>query len=268
MKDPYVVLGVSKSSTQDEIRKAYHNQAKKYHPDLNPGNKNAEAKFKELSLAYEQIGSEEERIKYDQGETVKEAHQKQYQERSSFFHKTQEGGGRYSFFFDQELEDRDEFYQMSIDFKDAILGAEREITLPHGKRLLVKIPAGVESGSKLRFKNQGSSGGDAYVEVTVRPLVGFKRIGNNIETEVAVSFIEALLGAEIKIPTMDGSVLLTIPPGVTTGSRLRIRGKGVKGSGDQIVLIKIVLPLKINPELQKSVREWGEKYSYNPREES
>ncbi|MBF0206522.1 MAG: J domain-containing protein [Oligoflexia bacterium] len=309
MKDPYVVLGISKTATQDEIRKAYHNLAKKFHPDLNPGNKDAEIKFKDVSLAYERIGSEEERAKYDRGETP-EQQQKQPDEqarertfrrrRGPFYHETQDDGGRYSYSFAKDMgedffksffhtDDRsryqneksstDEYYQMSVDFKDAVLGAEREITFPNGKRLQVKIPPGIESGTKLRFKNQGGAGigdlppGDAYIEITVRPLARFNRVGNNIETEVAVSFIEALLGAEIKIPTIDGSVMLKIPSGVSTGSRLRVRGKGVafgsssKENGDQIVIIKVVLPKKIDPELEKTVREWGGKFSYNPREE-
>jgi len=333
MKDPYQILGVSKTATQDEIKSAYRNLAKKLHPDLNPGNKAVEEKFKDISLAYERIGTAEARAKFDRGETP-EQQQEQAQEqarryaeaqarasqggRGPFYHDTQQDGGRYSYSFGGDMggddffenlfkaagqtgrtrgahgsrdyynkgqrqegmtddfPGQDRLYQMSVDFKDAVLGTEREITLPNGKRLHVKIPAGVETGTKLRFKNQGDPGigngppGDAYVEITVRPLQGFKRTGFDIETEVAVSFIEAILGAEIKVPTLEGHVMLKVPPGVSTGSRLRIKGKGVasiKEKGDQIVSIKIVMPKKNDPSLESAIKELSQKYSYNPREE-
>lgn len=313
--DPYVTLGVSKLATQDEIKAAYRNFAKKFHPDLNPGNKTAEAMFKDAASAYEQIGTPEERAKFDRGETP-EQQQEQAQRSGSrnsraysggagpFYHETQQEGGRYSSsfgkgmggedFFEnlfrsagqgrsnyqtggmaEDFAGEDHLYQMSVDFKDAILGAEREISLPTGKKLQLKIPPGVETGSKLRFKNQGAPGvgkgvaGDAYVELTIRPLPGFTRVGNNVETELSISFIEALLGAEIKVPTVDGTVMLKVPPGVTTHSRLRVVGKGValkQARGDQIVVLKVVMPATRNPDLEKAVREWGDKYSYNPRE--
>ena len=304
MKDPYQVLGVTQAATQDEIKSAYRNIAKKFHPDLNPGNKKAEVKFKDAAVAYERIGTPEARTKFDRGETQE---QQQEQARSSadrgpFYHETQADGGRYAYsfggnaggddFFENlfrassgarggarasDLAGEDHLYQMSVDFRDAVLGAEREIALPGGKRLQVGIPPGIETGTKLRFKGQGGPGvgkgsaGDAYVEVTVRPLPGFRRVGSDIETEVSISFIEALLGSEIKVPTLDGSVLLKVPPGVSSGSRLRIRGKGVALShagGDQLVALKVVMPKKVDPDLAKAVQEWGGKYAYNPREES
>ena len=175
-----------------------------------------------------------------------------------------------------DLPGEDQLYQLEIDFKDAALGGEREISLPSGKHLKVKIPGGIKSGTRLRFKAHGSPGrgrgaaGDAYVEITVRPLEGFKRVEQDIETEVNISFIEALLGGEIKVPTIEGSVMLKIPSGVSTGSRLRIRGKGVsdgKKRGDQIVALKVVMPKKPDPELVEAVQAWEEKFNYNPRTE-
>ena len=324
LSDPYVTLGVSKASTQDEIKAAYRNFAKKFHPDLNPGNSVAEGKFKDAAAAYELIGTAESRAQFDRGETPEqqqeqarrysEQHSEQHSEQQGrsgaggsgpYYHETQSGGGRYSSGFgsgmgsDDFFENlfrsasqgrgqgaqrrapaddpgEDQLYQMSVDFRDAVLGAEREISLPTGKKLKIKIPPGVESGSKLRFKGQGSPGigsgpaGDAYVEISVRTLNGFTRVGKNLESELPVTFIEALLGAEIKFPTIDGSVMLKVPSGVTTGSRLRVQGKGVLMSpepGDQIFVLKVVMPKGEQPELREAVRSWGEKYAYNPREE-
>lgn len=311
MKDPYQSLGLSKQATQDDIKNAYRALAKKYHPDLNPGNKEAEKKFKDIASAYEFIGTPEARAKFDRGETpeqMQEQQQQHYerartrQSRSGpFYYNTQQEGGRYSQSFGEDpgmgdifenlfrqarggstrtqgssLAGEDQLYQMEIDFKDSILGADREITLPSGKKLQIKIPPGIDTGKRLRFRGQGGPGagngpaGDAYIEITVRPLPGFRRVGNNVESELPISFIEGILGAEVQVPTLDGSVMLKIPAGVSTGSRLRIRGKGVaapKDPGDQIVVLKVTLPKQVNPELQDAVRAWAEKYSYNPRGE-
>ncbi len=301
MIDPYQTLGVSKSASQEEIKKAYRTIVKKCHPDLNPGKKDLEAKFKKVSSAYKLIGSPEARAKFDRGETA-EQQQHAQQEQAKSYYQTQQEGGRYSQSFGQDMgEDffenlfragaggarqgsrgrrdfpgEDHVYKMDVEFRDAALGAEKEITLPSGKKLLVKIPAGISSGSKLRFRGQGGPGigngpaGDAYVEITTKPLSGFTRVDKNIETELPISFQEGLLGAEVKVPTLEGSVMMKIQPGVSTGSRLRIKGKGAgpEGArGDQIVVLKVVLPSTVDPKLQETLKEWAGKYDYNPRGE-
>ncbi|MGZ3807336.1 MAG: DnaJ C-terminal domain-containing protein, partial [Bacteriovorax sp.] len=288
------------NASKDEIKKAYRALAKKYHPDLNPGNKQIEAKFKEISHAYDQIGTPEDRVKYDRGETEEEAYssgQRQGRKSWSNFANTQQKGGRYSHSFAENFGDEDFFenifrgaaggfrheerpknadthYRMEVSFADAILGAEKVITLKSGKNLKVKIPPGINSGAKLRFKGLGQSDhassppGDAYVEIIVMPMEGFERNGMDIETEVPISFIEALLGADITVQTLTGPVLLTIPPGVSSGSKLRIKGKGVQDqeqSGSHIVKLKVVMPKPPSPELQKRVRDWGGKFDYDPR---
>jgi len=295
--NPYKILGVSTSSTQDAIKGAYRDLAKKYHPDLNPGNKEAEAKFKEISSAYELIGTADSRSKFDRGEF--EAKQNQgYGARNTqgnpYYYQTQEDGGRYNYSFegmDDELLNsifgrartkrsdfpgQDVLYQMDIDFKDAVLGAEREIQLESGKRLRVKIPPGVDSGTKLRFGGQGHPGagkggpGNAYVQLNVRRSSIFSRDGDNLEIELPISLSEALLGADIKVPTIDGSVLLHIPEGVGSGTRLRVKGKGIqrkgKTSGDQFVRIKIVTPKSVDSDFKAAVKSWSERYAENPRE--
>jgi DnaJ-class molecular chaperone len=298
MNDPYAALGVAKTATQDEIKKAYRELAKKHHPDLNPGNSQAEARFKEASQAYEQIGTPEARAKFDQGESDEQRQQQEWQQAQAragaSYYRTQQTGGRYSQAFGDGAEDifeeifrragrtaaaseipgEDHYYRLEVEFKDAALGAEREIVLPSGKKLLIKIPAGVEAGTKLRFKQQGGAGsggappGDAYVEISVKPQPGFTRVGNNIESVLPISLQEAILGGEVRVPTVDGQVMLKVPPGSSTGTRLRIRGKGVgaeKDRGDQIVNIHIVLPKRIDPALQEAVRGWESKFHYNPR---
>jgi DnaJ-class molecular chaperone len=295
MIDPYKILGVQKTATQDEIKKAYRSLAKKNHPDLNPGNKKAEAAFKDISHANDLIGTPEAREKFDRGE-INDQQEREWERYYGQGQQRHSGGPRqnrysqnfanqfedadwFSEFFNthkgqQERSDRDVHYQMNITFKEAILGAEKVISLPNGKRLQVKIPAGINDGAKLRFKNQGEQGqdekshGDAYIQFTIEPLSGWTRNGNDIETELPISFIEGVLGANISVPTMHGPVMMTIPPGVSTDTKLRIKGKGVitsQGSGNQIVKLKVVLPKNITPELANAMNQLKDKYNYNPR---
>jgi DnaJ-class molecular chaperone len=274
MDDPYSILGLSRSASAKEIKASYRALAKKFHPDLNPGDKQAEAKFKALSGAYEKIGTSDARARFDRGEV---------EERASHDWSQQEGGAD---FFEQilrqqsrrrrptEFPGEDHLFHLDVEFKDAALGAEREIILPGGKRLSIKIPAGIQAGAKLRFKAMGGAGagggppGDAFVEISIKPLEGFARIGKNIETELALSFQEAILGAELKVPTLEGQVLLAVPAGSSTGTRLRIRGKGVGSGperGDQIVVVRIVVPKVPGAALQEAVRGLGAAAFYDPR---
>lgn len=301
MSDPYQVLCVEKTASQDDIKKSYRKLAKKNHPDLNPGNKAAEKKFKEVSHANDLIGTPEARAKFDKGETD-EQKQKQYEDYAhhqgkgrEYFHNTQQGGGRYTHSFSEDdLGDDfieslfrshsrgpkastagvDTNYKMEVEFREAALGGEKLLTLPNGKNLKITIPAGIEDGKKLRFKGLGEKGqgnassGDAYILISVKPLSGFNRIGKDIEYELSISFMEAILGAEIKVPTIDGEVILKIPPGVTTGSKLRIKGKGAgktEDRGSQIVSLKIATPKVISPELKAAVEALNNHVNYNPR---
>lgn len=303
--DPYSVLGIQKSATADEIRAAYRKLAKKHHPDLNPGNKEAEKRFKEISLANEILSDSEKRAKYDRGEIDESGQEKpsfnqgaQFGGRRGggrpYYYETQEGGGRYSSSFEDIDADflrqmfgegfsrtarqpADEHYRLEVDFVDAASGASREIELPGGKKLRVQIPAGIDSGKRLRFKGQASAtvqgeAGDVYVEITVRPSKIFTRDGRNLNLELPISLSEAVLGAEVKVPTLETPVMLKVPAGSDSGAKLRLKGKGVgaPGSndrGDIIVVLKVVLPPKPDPDLQKVIREWSGKNSYNPREQ-
>jgi DnaJ-class molecular chaperone len=296
MQDPYVVLGVSKTATQDEIKKAYRKLAKTTHPDLNPGNKELEKKFKEVSHAFDQVGTPEARAKFEKGENE----QKQYenhQRHGGGYSQSQNQGGRYTSGFGDQFDagdifeslfggrgqksrrtgptaGEDELYQLEVEFKEAALGGEKVISLPGGKKLQVKIPAGLEEGQKLRFKGQagpgmnGGANGDVYVEAHIKPMAGFIRRGKDIEVELSISFFEAIAGSQVSVPTLDGEVLLTIPSGVSTGSKLRVKGKGV-GSGEtrgnQIVTIKVVTPKEVPAGLVDALNDLKMKYDYQPR---
>lgn len=294
--NPYEILGVSKTSTDDEIKKAYRNLAKKYHPDLNPDNKEAEQSFKKVSVAYGLIGTKEAREKFEKGESDEQAADARFRS-GPFYRESQGDGGRYTYYYEGDDEDilksffsgftgkgmgmdmpgQDHLYKIEIDLNDAVSGAEREIMLAGGKRLKVRIPAGIEEGAKLRFKEHGGQGigkgkpGDAYVEVSFRPSKEFKRSGSNLEIEIPISLDEAVNGLKIRVPTIDGDVMMTIPPGANTGAKLRIKGKGLphrhgKGRGDQIVVVKVVLPEKTDSEFNDFIKKWSKDHPYNPRE--
>jgi DnaJ-class molecular chaperone len=290
MHDPYKTLGLNKTASQDEIKKAYRNLVKKYHPDLNPGNKKAEEKFKEISHAYDLIGTPAERTKFDNGETSEQQQQQQEQAWNQRYGQRSRGGqsqgpraDRYTQSFADQFGGEDFFeelfrahrgqnqqqaanYQMNIGFQESIIGAEKVISLPNGKNLNIKIPPGITSGTKLRLKPD--DGPEIFIEIKIDPLAGWTRIGADLETEVPISFIEGILGAEISVRTMYGPVMLKIPPGVNTGTKLRIKGKGVKvgqETGNQIVKLKVMLP-KESPELANQIKNWKGSFDYNPRD--
>jgi len=292
MRDPYEVLGVSKSATDEDIKKAYRTLAKKHHPDLNSSNKDAALKFKEINVAYKLLENKEAREKFEKGAYDEKLAGESFRG-EPFYKDFQDGGGRYTYNFDgnpddffesifsgfkgggRDLAGKDNYYSLEIDLKDAVIGVEQEITLSGGQRLKVKIPAGIKNKTKLRFKNQGGPGigkgkpGDAYVEILIRPSSIFKINGSDLEIEVPLSLDEAVNGAKVKVPTVEGTVMLTIPSGINTGGKLRLKEKGMpngNGRGDQIVIIKVVLPEKPDAEFKEFIKTWSVKHSYNPRE--
>ncbi len=301
--DPYKILGVASTAKQDEIKSAYRKLAKKLHPDLNPGNKNVENKFKEVNNAYELVGTPEARTKFDRGETEDQQRAARRSDGRSrtggagaqsgespfYYYETQTPGSRYSSNFEginpdifadlfggaSRSRSRGGFtpppehsqYAMEVDFQTSILGGEREITLPSGKKLRVKIPAGIKSGTKLRLAGQGENG-DALIEITVQPSDQFTRLGNDIEVELPLSLNEVILGGEVRVPTVDGAVMLKVPKGLSSGARIRVKGKGVPspvGNGDQFAVVKIVMPSTIDSDLEKFMTDWSKEHSYDPR---
>ncbi len=256
MSNPYEVLGVSASASPAEIQSAYRKLAKKLHPDLNPGDKSAEEKFKEVAAAYDLLGDADKRMDSDDifADLLRRGQRAQANRRGQDLH-----------------------YRLAIDFSESIAGASKRITLPDGGTLDVKIPPGLVSGQTLRLKGKGAPGagtggaGDALIEVEVLPDPRFEREGDDITIELAVSLSEAVLGGRIRVPTATGAVTMAVPKGSNTGTVLRLKGKGAPkrggGSGDQFVKLKVVLPSPPDAELEAFVSGWAKGKAFDPRKE-
>lgn len=294
--DPYAALGVSRTATADEIRRAYRKLAKELHPDVRPGDKAAEERFKRATAAFNLLSEPTTKGRFDRGEIDADGN-----ERMAFSSRPRQGsrqhagagstgpGGAFAgdafdlgdIFSDlfgsgvgggrgySRMRGRDIRFTLDIDFIDAVNGAKRRISLAEGRTLDVAIPGGVESGQVLRLKNQGGPGvqggpaGDALVELNVRPHAFFRRDGQDVHMDLNVSLPEAVEGARIQVPTPAGPVALTIPAGANTGKTLRLKGKGVAGQGDQLVHLHVVLPEAPDEDLKKFVKKWS-KRDYTP----
>lgn len=260
--DYYTILGVGKNATQDDIKKAYRKQARKLHPDLNPGDKEAERKFKELNEANEVLSHPENRAKYDKygehwkhGEEYEKAQQQQRQ------YQRQDGGGFSGTDFG-DGEDFSDFFQSmfggtagsgfgrsargsaSGKFKGQDVQAEltlslRDAAVTHpqtfeinGKKVRITIPAGVYDGQQIKLKGHGNPGhnggpeGDLYITFTIAPDPDFERSGDDLKTKISIDLYTAVLGGDVKVSTLDGSVNLKVKPGTQNGTTVRLKGKG------------------------------------------
>jgi DnaJ-class molecular chaperone len=299
--DLYNELGVSRSASDEEIRRAYRRLAKEHHPDLHPGDKQAEDKFKRISAAFAILGDPDKRKRYDAGEIDESG-----QERAphQYYREYADGAGGYQYHsrggFDDfgdifgdifgragrgragefHMAGMDYRYHLEIDFLEAALGAKKRISLPEGDTLDLNVPAGVTDGQVLRLRGKGGPGvgrgepGDALIELTIRAHPIFQRDGDDIIVEVPLSVDEAVLGAKVQVPTIHGKVALNIPKGTSGGQTFRLRGKGIenartKKTGDQHVRTKLVLPSQADPELEKAMQQWREAHDgtsgFDPR---
>ena len=247
--DLYTVLGVARTASDDEIKRAYRTAVKSCHPDLHPGDEQKAERFKQLSSAFEILGDAEKRGQYDRGEIDENGQQIHPYARAG----GQGGAGGFDPFDDVfgglfggartrrrtgPVKGRDIVYKVTVPFEDAVTGGRRRMVMADGRALEVDIPAGVKTGQTLRLKSQGrpspSGGppGDAMLQVTVSDSAVWTRSGNDLRMSQAVSLKEAVLGAKIEVNTPSGPVSLSVPAGSNTGTVLRLKGRGVASAKD------------------------------------
>jgi DnaJ-class molecular chaperone len=290
--DPYAALGVSRSSSQDDIRRAYRKLAKELHPDVRPNDAAAADRFKRTTAAFNLLTDPKLKARFDRGEIDADGNEKPNFNFGSRSTRAGNGGaaaGSAESAFDlgdifsdlfgsgsagrggfNRMRGRDIRLPMEVDFIDAVNGAKRRVQLSDGRTLDVAIPAGVQDGQVLRLKSQGGAGvqggppGDALVELKVRSHPLFRREGDDIHLDFQISITEAIEGARVQVPTPSGPVTVAIPEGANTGTKLRLKGKGIGGHGDQFVRLLVMLPDHADDELKKFVRKWG-KRDYTPQ---
>jgi len=302
VEDPYKTLGVAKSASQDDIRRAYRKLAKKHHPDLNPGNTKAEDIFKGVTAANDLLSDPERRARFDRGE-IDASGQEQAPRTSYRDYAEGDAGRRYSrggadsagwntddfadIFgsafgsgrgraSDRPQRGPDEHYTLTANFLDAINGATQRLTLPDGRTLNAKIPPGTADGQVLRLRGQGGPGwnggtpGDALIEIQIAPHRFFIRDGQDIRMELPVTVSEAVLGGPIEAPTPAGAVRVRIPPGSDSGSELRLRGRGVPkhdggAAGDLYATLRVVVGPP-DDALKTFLEGWKPEHPVNPRQ--
>lgn len=299
-EDPYAVLGVKRDASQDDLRKAYRALARKLHPDLNPGDKAAEERFKEVSAAYDLLGDADKRARFDRGEIDASGAERPppnyyrdfaggeraYTSDSGFadmvdeeellsaiFGRGGRAGGRGGAHV--RMAGGDIHARLAVDFLDAVNGATTRITLPDGSVVDVAVPPGTREGQVLRLRGKGSPGlgggppGDLLVEVMVGEHRHYTRRGDDILLDLPVTLPEAVLGGRVEVPTPAGPVAMRIPKGSNTGTVLRLKGRGVKrrdGSrGDAFATLRIVLPDRPDAELEDFAERWAGGKAQNPR---
>ncbi len=282
-KDFYKILGVTKDVSDAELKKVYRKLARQFHPDSNPDNAKAEAKFKEISEAYSVLSDKAQRAEYDQmramgsgprftgGQGFPGGGGQGYPGGAAGFEDVFSnlfgGGGGFGGFGGPQR-GQDLTHRATIDFIDSIKGTTLKLNFDRGGAVQVKIPAGIQDGQKVKVRGKGSpspnggEAGDLLVSVHVKPHPVFVRDGNNLRVSVPVTFVEASLGATIQVPTLGGEpVKLKVSPGTPNGRVLRVKGKGVessKGIGDLMATVEIAVPSHLSDKAKKKLEEFNE----------
>jgi DnaJ-class molecular chaperone len=302
-QDPYQELGVPRTASADEIRRAFRKLAKQHHPDRNPGDKPAEERFKRVSGAFDILGDEDKRKKFDRGEIDADGREVNrgfngdpfgrggFDPRGAgaqfegvdlndilgevFGGRGAAGAGRGGFGgFGGPTKGADVRAQVAIDLEEAIQGGRKRVAFADGRTLDVTIPKGAAEGQVLRLKGQGAPGragpGDALIELSIRPHPVFRREGDSLVMDLPVSVPDAVLGAKVEAPTPDGPVTLTVPRGSNAGSTLRLKGRGLPtpgggARGDLLARVQIMLPDPPDPELERFAETWRKQRPYSPR---
>lgn len=292
-EDLYSVLGVSRQASQDDIKRHYRKLAKELHPDLNPGDEAVAERFKKVSAAHAILSDPKKRASYDLGEIDDEG---QARQRYGYHHDFGGGSGQGGTFDDSVLEGlftemfgrgagrgfraaergSDAAYTLKVDFLEAAKGATKRVRMSDGKTLDITIPPGIQEGQTLRLRGKGRPGtrggpaGDAMVEIQIQSHPLFERRDRDIHIELPVTLGEAVLGARIDVPTIDGPVTMTVPKGSNTGTTLRLKGRGIAGPkggvrGNQYVRLVISLPPTSDAELEDFLERWSSDHPYDPR---
>ena len=305
--DPYQELGVARTASAGEVRKAFHKLAKQHHPDTNPGNKPAEERFKRLSAAFDIVGDAEKRKKFDAG--VIDADGREMAQgfpgggpwgggagqggrgpfQSQGFESADLGdilgdmfgsggrggraggtGGGFGGFSQRGADVR---AKLDVDLVDAILGGKQRIAFSDGRTIDVSIPKGAQDGQTMRLKGQGSPGrsapGDAFIEIAIKPHPTYRREGDVLVMDLAVTLYDAVLGGKVEAPTPDGPVTLTVPKASNTGTRLRLKGRGLVDAhgrrGDLFARLVVSLPDSPDPELLAFAEAQRKARPYSPK---
>ena len=284
-KDYYNILGVSRSASERDIKQAYRKLARRYHPDVNPGDKSAEEKFKQINEAYEVLSDKDDRQKYDKygdqwqhAEQFEKAQRQQAQSRdfNQGGRRVYYGEGDFGSLFDdllggfrfnrgqaQPRRARSQEHPVEVTLEEAYRGTTRTLSFADGKRLEVKVPAGVRTGSRVRLAGKGARGGDLYLIVSVKPHPTFERRGDDLYVGVSVPLVTAMLGGEVQVPTLKGKVALKVPPETQNGRTFRLAGQGMphlgnSSRGDLMARVRVVLPDKLSSEEKELFKKLGE----------